>query len=138
MVGRPMPRLWYWPSAMSCAARHAIWRRVSGFIGSLLAPPSYGHHAIDENSRRRDRLGIKRAQLNDLAHLRDGDLPRHRHHRVEVARGFAINEIAPAIAALRLDEREIARERLFEDIELALDRTCFFALRQQRLGAGTG
>src|SRR5579862_5047804 len=121
MVGSPMPRLTYWPSAMSCAARQAIWRRVSGVMRSLLRLPLCHHDAIDENPRRCDCFGIERAELGDLAHLRDRDLPRHCHNRVEVARRFPIGEIAPAIAALRLDEREIARQRLLEHIKCTID-----------------
>src|ERR1700756_330418 len=119
MVGRPMPRLTYWPSAMSCAARQAIWRRVSGVMRSLLRVPLCHHDAIDENPRRCDRFGIKRAELGNLAHLRDRDLPRHCHHGIEVARRFAIGEIAPPIAALRSEERKITRQRLLEHVKIA-------------------
>jgi len=48
------------------------------------------------------------AERHDLVHACDATLRRHRHHRPEVSRHLAVGEVAPAIAALGLDESKSA------------------------------
>ena len=102
---------------MSRATRAAIWSRVKRFIAVLRSADSHHaaasaarprfavrrhfDHALDEDSRRDDRFGIEVAEVHDLAHLRDRAFRRARHDRAEVARGLAVDEVAPAVAALR-------------------------------------
>src|SRR6266446_5035993 len=108
MVGRPMPRLTQAPSSMSCAARHAIWRRVNGF---MVPPLSHDDDAVDEDAGRHHAFGIEHAEIDHLAYLHRGERCRHRHHRVEIACRFAIGGIAPAVGAVGTAERNVAPDR---------------------------
>src|SRR5436853_6859062 len=74
------------------------------------------HDARDEDTRRHDALRVERAELDDFVYLRDGALRRARHGRPEVARALAVDEVSPAVAALRFDERHIAANRVFEHV----------------------
>ena len=78
--------------------------------------------ALDEDARRDDRLGIERAERHDLAHLDDRALRRRGHDRPEVARGLAVDEVAPAVGALGLDQREVGVDRILEHVVAAVDR----------------
>src|SRR5690348_1277681 len=50
------------------------------------------------------------------------------HHRVEIARGLAINEIAPPIAFPCFDEGEVSLQRVFHHIQPAIKLTGLFVL----------
>jgi hypothetical protein len=54
-----------------------------------------------------DVSGSSCADLDELLDLGDGDVRRRRHHRVEVHRGVAIDEVAVAVALPRLHDGEI-------------------------------
>src|ERR1043166_10337494 len=102
---------------MSRATRAAICSRVKRFIAPPALPPSCRgargrHHtrrgghlddALDEDARRSHGFGIEIAEIHHLAYLGDRALRRARHDRPEVARGLAIDEIAPPIPAQRAD-----------------------------------
>src|SRR4051812_16448915 len=124
-VGRPMPRLTTAPSPMSRATRAAIcsrvqWGRVGAVLAFMAASPSIGleagaagrgafdrHDALHEQPGRDDRLRIERAERDHFVHGRDRAARRGRHDGSEVARGLAVDEVAPAVAALGLDEGEV-------------------------------
>src|SRR3546814_8126914 len=90
---------------MSRATRSAICSRSSD---SWVA--SCSHHALHENAGRHDGLGIEFAQRHHFRHLGDGALCRHRHQRPEVARGLAVDEVAPAVATVGLRSEEHTSE----------------------------
>src|SRR6266550_227024 len=132
-VGRPRPRLTYQPSGMSRARRAAISWRPQGFIASVLAltvtagprcsclcrrriGALHLDHAVHEDAWRHHAFRIELAQFYHMAHLRDGELGGHRHHRVEIAPRASIGEIAPAVGAPRLDQGDIGMQRAFHDI----------------------
>jgi hypothetical protein len=50
------------------------------------------------------------------------------HHGIEVARGLAIDEVAPAIAFPGFDESKIAADGALKDILAAVEFTSFFSL----------
>src|SRR4051794_10475860 len=118
-VGRPMPRFTYEPSEMSRATRAAIWSRVSFCMTAPLRSgdlaeagrPGRGardaNDALHEDARRDDRFRVELAERDDVVHRRDRGLRRHRHDRPEVARGLAVDQVAPAVAALGLDQGEV-------------------------------
>ena len=54
---------------------------------------------------------VELAELDHLVHRRDGQLRRRRHHRAEVARRLAVDQVAPAVAALGLDQRDVGVDR---------------------------
>lgn len=66
-------------------------------------------------------------------HRGDGLLRGHGHHRAEVARGLAVDQVAPAVAALGLDQRHVAVDRVLEHVLLAVDLAGFAVARE--LGA---
>src|SRR4029077_8833534 len=118
------PRLTTEPSAMSRATRAAISARLHlGLLmaGSCLLLEAAGagrdaidaDDALDEDSRSYDRFRIEAAERHDLVHGRDRRLRRHRHHRAEIARRHSVREVAPAIAALGLDEGVVGVQRRF-------------------------
>ena len=59
---------------------------------------------------------------------------RHRHHRIEVPRRFAIDEIAPAVATLGPDERDIGLDRPLQHVQFAVQRARLLALGDLRPG----
>src|SRR5450631_271896 len=116
MVGKPMPRLTNAPSGMSRATRAAIWSRVYRFMAVSSCRGLWRrqrvrdidlYHALDEDARRDDVFRIQCAERHDLAYLDDRALRRRRHDGPEVARRLAIDQIAPAVAQLRLDQGEV-------------------------------
>ena len=46
---------------------------------------------------------------------------RRRHHRIEIPRGFAIDEIAPAVALVGLHQRHVGLDRLLEHVVPPVD-----------------
>src|SRR5262252_343861 len=112
-VGMPMPRFTYMPSRSSRAARWAIWSRFrAGISGAPLADGPLldrflearsGDDALHVDAGRVDAVGLELAGLDQGLDLGDGDASRGRHHRVEVARGLSIDQVAEAIALPRLD-----------------------------------
>ena len=61
-----------------------------------------------------------------------------RHHRIEVARGLAIDEIALGVALEGVDDREIGDEAAFHDVALAVELALFLAAGDLGAGAGAG
>src|SRR5690606_36241322 len=61
-----------------------------------------------------------------------------RHHRVKVARGLAVDEVAFLVALPRLDDGEVGDEPGLEDIGLAVEDLALFALGHERADAGLG
>ena len=58
------------------------------------------------------------------------------HHRVEVARGLPIHEVAVAVALPRAHEREVRLERQLEHVGSSVDHARLLALGHQRAVAG--
>jgi hypothetical protein len=86
-----------------------------------LSSPGDAHHALHVDTGRDDHLGVERAELDGLAHLRDGAFRRRRHDRPEVARGLAVGEVAPAVGAVGLDERVVGVDRVLEHVVALAD-----------------
>ena len=61
-------------------------------------------------------------------HLGYRDLRRGRHHGVEIARGFAVNKVAEAIAFPCFDQREVRGESAFEQVETPVEFAHLFPL----------
>ena len=85
-----------------------------------------------------DVIGIERTDGHDLFDFRDRDLARRRHHRIEVPRGLAIDEIAFRIALPRLDDGEVRLQSAFENICLAVEILVLLAFGDQRADARLG
>src|SRR6476469_9484983 len=94
----PMPRLTICPASTSAAALRTMSSRDQ--LMPSLAPDQSARHqvlddvamaahlddALDEDPRQVDVVGVDRAAVNQLVDLGDGDVRRHRHQWVEVAR----------------------------------------------------
>ena len=59
------------------------------------------------HARRMHHVGIKFSGFDQVFDFGDGDLGRRRHHGIEIARGFAIDKVAPLVALPGLDEGEV-------------------------------
>src|SRR5689334_6485603 len=149
IVGKPMPRLTTAPSGMSRATRAAISARLhfgsatrslpSGLLAEAAGARRDAVDADDplhEDPGSDDAFGVERAEWNHLVHRRDRRLRRHCHHRAEVARRHPVREVAPAVAALGLDEGDVGVQRCLEDVHPAVDLARLLALRE--LGAVAG
>src|SRR6185436_15377894 len=75
-------------------------------LDSLL--PLRHHHSMHEDPRRVHAIRLELARLDQLLHFGDANLPRRGGHRIEVARGLAVLQVAEAVAFLRGDQREVA------------------------------
>ena len=100
-------------SSRSCRARH------------LRLPHHY--YPVDENARRDHALRIVFTQLHPIVDLRDRDPAGYGHDGVEIAARGPVREIAPAIAAPGVDQRDVAGERAFEQIVPTFDATDLLA-----------
>src|SRR6516162_91784 len=135
--GAPMPRLTNQPSGISRATRAAISLRVRGWhaartfmlrsLGDGRFAIGYVQHAIDVDARRRDLLRIERAEIDNVLRLRDRQLRRRRHHRIEISRRGAIDQVAPAIGFPGLDQGDVAGQRFFQEIFAAGNLALFLA-----------
>src|SRR5216117_1509372 len=65
-------------------------------------------------------VGSELAEFDEFFDFGDDVIGGGGHHGIKVARGFAIDEIAPAVAFPRFDEREIAANAAFEDVLAAV------------------
>src|SRR5450759_2111543 len=92
--------------------------------------------AFDVNARRDDVVGIEIARLHQVLDLGDRHLAGGRHHRIEIARGLPIHEIAFGIPHPGVHDREIRDQTALHDVALAVELALFLALGD--VGAGTG
>src|SRR5215469_17175996 len=93
-------------------------------------------HALHEDARSHDVFGVEVSEVHDFAHLDDGALCCAGHDRTEVARGLAVYEVAPAVSAQGLDQREVSADRILEHVVAPVDPPRLLALRELRSEAG--
>jgi hypothetical protein len=67
-------------------------------------------NGVDKNAGRMNLIGVELAKLDEFFDFDDNVVGGSRHHRIEVARGLSIDQVAPAVAFPRLDKREIAAQ----------------------------
>jgi hypothetical protein len=91
---------------------------------------------VDENARCVYLIGGQLTGLDELLHFSNHVFGGGSHHGIEVARGPAVDEIAPAVPLPSLDEGEIATECSFEHKVTAIEFTRLLPLRDH--GAVTG
>ena len=146
-VGMPMPRFTYMPSRSSRAARWAIWSRVSGGMarrsscGRSAARWAFRSaapcdDALDVDPGRVDAVGIELARLDQDLDLGDGDAPGGGDHRVEVAGGLPVDQVAEAIALPGLDDGQVGAQRRLEHVHASVEFARLLALGD--LGAVAG
>ena len=94
--------------------------------------------ALHVNAGRDDVVRIDLAGLHQMLDLGDGDLAGGRHHRIEVARGLAVDEIAFGIAHIGVHDREIGDQAALHHVALAVEFALVLAFGDQRADAGLG
>ena len=95
-------------------------------------------HALDENSRRDDVIGIDVARLYQMLDLGHRHLARGRHHRIKIARRLAVDEVAFGIAQIGVDDRQIGDDAALHDVALAVEFAHVLALGDLGADAGLG
>src|SRR5215467_7437797 len=93
-------------------------------------------HALHEDARSHDVLGVEISEVHDLPHLHHRTLCRAGHDRTEVARSLAVYEVAPAVGAQGLDQREISADWILEHVVAPVDPPRLLPLRELRSEAG--
>src|ERR1700676_4662214 len=92
-------------------------------------------NSFHKYARRMHQVGIQFARFDQVLNFGDRDLGRGRHHRIKIARGFAIDEVTPSVALPGLDEGKVGFQRALHDISAAIELARFFALSDQRSDA---
>ncbi|MNI97589.1 hypothetical protein D3C73_1562610 [compost metagenome] len=70
---------------------------------------------------------VQFAEFDDLVDLSDGGLGSHGHDRAEITGGLAVDQVAPAVTLVRLDQCEVGVQRHFQHVLAAIDLTGFLA-----------
>ena len=91
------------------------------------------NNSIYKNAGRMNLIRLELADFNQFFHFGHGHFAASGDHRVEIAGGFAIDQIAGFIALPRFYDRHVRVNRLFENKLFAVKSVRVFALGQ--LGA---
>src|SRR5436309_1401524 len=89
-------------------------------------------NGIDEDARSVNLVWWEPAGFDEFFDFGDDVVGGGSHHGIEVARGLAVDEVAPAIAFPRFDEGEIAAEAALHDVHAALEFAGFLAFGDHR------
>src|SRR6266852_8868572 len=129
---------------MRWAMRSRFWSSVSGIglgfahgaaldfflvVGAL-------EDGVYEDAGSVDLVGRELAELDELLDFSDYVIGGGGHHGIEVARGLAIDEIAPAIAFPGFDEREVPTQPALQNVVAAVELAGFFSFGNQGAVAG--
>src|SRR3984893_280976 len=90
---------------------------------------------VDEDAGGVDLVGRQLAELDELLDFGDYVIGGGGHHGIEVARGFAVDEIAPAIAFPGFDEGEVTAQAALENVVAAVEFARLLALGNYRAEA---
>ena len=93
-----------------------------------------GHvdHPLDEDARRDDVVGIDLARLDQVLDLGYRHLGRGRHHRIKIARGLAIDEVAFGVALPGMHDRQVGDDAALHHVLLAVEFALLLAFGDQR------
>src|ERR1700720_3925175 len=106
----------------------------SALLDALLVRRA-AHDAFDKDARRVDVVGVDASGLDQMLDLCNGHFRGRRHHRVEVARGLPVDEVAFAIGSPPMNDRTIDDQATLQKIALSVEVADVLALRHQ--GADT-
>src|SRR5258707_11118742 len=81
-------------------------------------------------------IGVELAKLDEFFNFGDDVVGGGGHHGIEVARGLAIDEIAPAVAFPGFDESEIAAQGALHDVFAAVEFAGFLSFGDHGAVAG--
>ena len=93
------------------------------------------HHTLDVDAGRNDVVGIDIRRLHEVLDLGHGDLAGRGHHRIEVARGLAVDEVALGIAHPGMHDREVGHEPALHDVAIAVEFAFVLSICDLRPGA---
>src|SRR5579875_1187095 len=96
-----------------------------------------GNQAVYIDAWRMDLIRIQ-GSFGELLDFGDRAAGSSRHHRVEVAGGFAELEVAEAVGSVGVDQGEVRGERRFEDVGFAVEVAGFLAVGGEGAGLGGG
>src|SRR5262245_34728302 len=113
-----MPRLTYCPSTSSSATRAASSSRLStdGPPLDALLDVRGAHHALHEDARCVHQHRVELARLDELLDRRDRDAAGGSAQRVEVLGALLVDQVAVAVAVLRVHQGEVGDDRALEDV----------------------
>src|SRR5262249_43742105 len=78
------------------------------------------HDPLYINAGQVHAVRIELSWLQELFHLDDGHAGSRCHDRIEISRGLAEAQVAPAVGLPGLDQREVGLEGALHDVRLAL------------------
>jgi hypothetical protein len=102
---------------------------MSGCLGTQKDP-------MHVNAGGSDRFGIELAELCKVVCASHGQICSGRHDRIEIARGPAVDEIAPAIRFPGVDQRHVTSQRVLEHVIPIADASHFLVGGKQGADAG--
>ncbi len=94
------------------------------------------HNGVDEDARSVNGVRVELPEAVEVLDLGDRVLSAHRRRDVEVARGAAIDQIAPGVADVGAHERDVALDRGDEDVGTTAELDELLALGGDRTDAG--
>src|SRR5258708_1701623 len=94
------------------------------------------NNSLNVDTRHMYLIGFNISRFNDVLGFHNRDARCRSHHRIEVARGFAENQVAPAVGLPRMNERKVCFERAFHHVSTAIKVADFFAFGYN--GANSG
>ena len=71
---------------------------------------------VDERRRRHHVIGRDHAHRHDVLGVDDDGVGRHRDHRIEVARGERVGQVADVVGEERLHQREVGAQRRLQQV----------------------
>src|SRR2546421_3511144 len=83
---------------------------------------------VDEDAGSMNLIGVELAEFHELFDFGDHIVGSGGHHGIEVARGLAVDEIAPAVTFPSFDEGEIASDGALHDVLAAVEFASFFSV----------
>src|SRR5258708_38479127 len=83
-----------------------------------------------------DLIGRELARFDELLDFGDDVVGGSGHHGIEIARGLAEDEIAPAVALPGFDKREVAAQGALQNEVAAVELGCLFAVGDHGAVAG--
>src|SRR5712692_1827389 len=84
-------------------------------------------NGVHENAGSMNLVRQELARLDKFFDFGDDIIGGRGHHGIEIARGFSVDEVAPAVALPRLDERKIAAQAALHDTHAAVEFAGFFS-----------
>src|SRR5439155_16126467 len=112
-VGIPMPRFTSMPGESSLAIRRAM------IVCGSISISCVGNKVIDNRRWGYDMIGRDHSDGDDIVGTGDDGPAGHCDHRVEVARGERITQVAQVVGDERLDQSKVRLERDLKQISLS-------------------